>query len=129
MPVLDTNLLIRVARGDAVAEKALDALADERLVVPMQVAIEYLSGVADPVAELVALHASFTVLHTTDAVLLEAAALRARTRDRVRPRWGDILVAAYAVLDDTYVVTTNKRHYTQLGVDAWNYEKEGRPTA
>lgn len=129
MPVLDTNLLIRLAHGEAVAEEVVDRLAQERLIVPMQCAIEYLSGVADPVAELAALHGSFIVLHTSDAVLLEAAAIRARTRGTTRPRWRDILVGAFAVLEGTYVVTTNKRHFTQIGVEAWNYEKEeGPPT-
>lgn len=125
MPVLDTNLLIRLAHGDIVAQKALDQLEDERLIVPMQVAFEYLTGVVDPIAELAGLHGSFTVLHTSDAVILEAAGLRAR-HHKLKPRWGDILIAAFAVLEDTYVVTTNKRHFKQLGVPAWNYEKEAR---
>lgn len=130
MPVLDTNLLIRLDARDAVAEAALRRIEGEDLVVPAQVAAEYLVRVADPEAELARLHASFRVQHTTDAHLLAVARLAAAAFGKGghdRPRWGDLHVAAAAILEGTYVATTNKRNFTQLGVDAWHYLEEADP--
>lgn len=132
MPVLDTNLLIRLEARDAAAEAALRRIEHEDLVVPAQVAAEYLVRVADREAELARLHAAFRVQHTTDAHLLAVARLAARAFDEPggeRPRWGDLHVAAAALLEGTFVATTNKRHFARLGVEAWHYLEELEPPA
>lgn len=128
MPVLDSNLLIRLMDGDPRAIATLERLEGEHLAVPAQAAAEFLTGVDERGPALERLHGSFDVRHTTDAHTLAMAELRARARARrLRPRWGDVHVAAQAVVDDTYVVTTNKRHFTQLDVPAWHYLREEDP--
>lgn len=130
VPVLDTNLLIRLDHRDPAAEAALRKMEGQDLVVPAQVAAEYLAGVADPEAELARLHAGFRVVHTTDVHLLAVARLAARAfagSAAVRPRWGDLHVAAAALLEGTYVATTNKRHFNHIGVAAWHYLDEPEP--
>ncbi len=130
MPVLDTNFLIALAHGDATAQAALEvARADGALLVPAQAALEFLSGAADPVAQLQAIRDSFELVHTSDAHVLEGAALRAKARASgiAKPHWGDIHIAAVALLGGTYVVTANKRDFTTLGVPAWHFGREGAP--
>jgi predicted nucleic acid-binding protein len=130
MPVLDTNFLIRLDARDPAAEKALRAIEAQDLVLPAQAAAEYLAGVADPEAELARLHAGFRVVQTTDVHLLVVARLAAKAFaafEVARPRWGDLHIAAAALLEGTYVVTTNKRHFTRLGVAAWHYLTEMNP--
>lgn len=128
MPVLDSNLLIRLSQGDVAAAEALQRLTGQDLTVPFHAAAEYLVAIDDVVEELRRLHRSFRMVHTTDDHILAAAALRADARARaVRPRWGDIHIAAAAVVDRTYVVTTNKRHFRQLNVEAWHYLAEPEP--
>lgn len=131
MPVLDSNFLILLAAKEAAAKRALERLARDDLVVPWIVAAEYLCKVDDPIAELHALHRSFRVVHSTDEATLEAARLRAlpASKKAERPRWPDIHIAAVARLEGTYVVTTNKRHFTQLGVPAWHFQDEEDPPA
>ena len=130
MPVLDSGLLIQLEQGKAPARKALERLLAEGnpLSLPVQAATEYLAGVEDKVAELASLHTAFFVVHSSDAQALETARLVDQTvRRGIKPRWTDAAIAAVAVLEGTYVVTTNKRHFTQLGVPAWNYETEEEP--
>lgn len=132
MPVLDTNLLIRLDARDPGAEAALRRLEGEDLVVPAQVAAEFLAGVTNPEAELARLHASFRVVHSTDVHVLAMARLAARAFTRsasIRPRWADLHVGAAALLEGTYVATTNKRHFLQMGVPAWHYMAEADPPA
>ena len=131
MPVIDTHLLIGVERGDEKAILAFKAAAAAgTLIIPAVAALEYLDGVAQSAAELRAMHESMEVRHTTDDLLTVASQLRADARKKgVKARWADILIAAEAVLAQTYVVSTNKRHFTQLGVPAWNYETEKGPPA
>lgn len=100
--------------------------------VPAQVAAEYLVRARDRESEMLRLHESFEVVHTTDAHALAMARLAARAfdaRGEDRPRWGDLHVAAAALLAGTYVATTNKRHFTRLGVPAWHYVEEEDPPA
>lgn len=130
MPVLDATLLIQVEQGADSAKRSLERLRSEgaSLLLPAQVAAEYLAGMEDKVAELATLHSAFEVVHTTDAQILETARLvEDAVGRRVKPRWADAVVAAVAVLEGTYVVTANKRHFTQLRVPAWNYETEPDP--
>jgi predicted nucleic acid-binding protein len=128
MPVLDTNFLILLARGDPKAKAAARRLTGLDLIVPAQAAMEYLCGIEDPVAELQGLRESFRLIHTTDEVVLEAVRLRmARRPGPTKPNWGDLHIAAVAALGGTYVVTTNKRHFTQLDVPAWHFVDEADP--
>ncbi len=130
MPVLDTNLLIRLEANDPAALTALQSIEQAELIVPAQAASEYLVRSVHQEVELTRLSAAFRIQHTTDEHLLAAARIAAQAFDSKegdRPRWGDINIAATAVLAGTYVVTTNKRHFTQLGVESWHYTKEDKP--
>jgi predicted nucleic acid-binding protein len=132
MPVLDTTLLIGLERRLPVALRALErARQDGHLLAPAHAVLEYLSGMDNALAELHHLRDAFEVVHTDDSQVLRGAELRAQARraGRDRPHWGDIHIAAVASLEGTYVVTTNKRHFAQLGVPAWNYESEPEPPA
>jgi predicted nucleic acid-binding protein len=128
MPVLDTNFLILLAHGDPAAKGAATKLAGLDLIVPAQAAIEYLCGIEDTVGELQGLRDSFRLQHTSDEIVLEAVRLRtARRPGAAKPNRGDLHIAAVAALAGTYVVTTNKRHFTQLGVPAWHFVNEADP--
>lgn len=127
MPVLDTNFLIRLKNRDPAALAAFERLQNDDLVVPAMAAAEYLYGVQDAVSELVGLHRAFRVAHTSDAWLLEAYRLASAGGRSGRPRWADLFIAAHALLEGTYVVSTNKRDFKELGIACWNYEKEKGP--
>lgn len=125
MPVLDTNLLIRLDHDDAKARSALAQIDGRPLIVPYQVALEFAGGTASPAAELVALAASFVLDPPNAAVLEEAAALGKRARDAGRRvDAADVWIAAAARVRDDFVVSSNKRHFTALGVPCWNYMRE-----
>lgn len=128
MPVLDANFLIMLSNDEDHAIRALQKIAGEDLVVPAQAAAEYLVGFDDVEDELSALHESFKVTHTDDEHLITMARLRAEARSRaLRPRWGDVHIAAQTRMRNTYVVTTNTRHFRQLDVDSWDWRKQKLP--
>lgn len=131
MPVLDTNLLIRASQGEPVAADVIRSLAarGEALLVPAMAAIEFLAGEENVTPTYHWLKEGFVVVHTTDDQVRRAAELyaAAHRQGRGRPGWGDSMIAAVASLEGTYVVTTNKRHFTQFGVPAWHYDLEEEP--
>lgn len=128
MPVLDTDLLIRLDHDDAKARTALERIDDQPLIVPYQVALEFAVGTADPEAERVFLAGSF-VLDAPNAIVLEAAArLGKEARDAgKRVDAADVWIAAAADVRDDYVVSSNKRHFSRLGVPCWNFMREAGP--
>lgn len=128
MPIIDTNLLIRLEASDPVAQDVAQRLADQTVVVPAQVAFEFLLGAADLDAQAFALNASYPVEMPNFTIAMAAARLgQLAIAKGFRERRGDLWIAAHALVRDDYVVTTNKRHFTQLGVKAWNYESEPEP--
>lgn len=131
MPVLDTSVLVRVSHGDEPGIAALARLRQDglQLVVPAMAAIEFLAGVEDGPAALHRLKDSFEVAHTTDTLLLQAAATMQAFFEERRGAlpWGDAVIGAEALLRDTYVVSTNARDFERLGVPVWNYEREKTP--
>lgn len=130
MPVLDTTLLVDLQRDRADARRALDVLREreETLVVPAQVATEYLTGHVDPVQGFDRLVASFDLRFIGDRHVLEAARLASHAIARGDfPGWGDVHVAATARLEDTYVVTANPLHLEALEVPTWDYRTEEGP--
>lgn len=130
MPVLDTNILIRLSTEDSAATDALERIAPERPVVPAQVAVEFLTGIDDVPQGLDWLEQAFTVAHTDrDTVILAAQMRAAQIRKKHRPRTADLWIGAHALRLGTYVVTTNKRHFRALDVPAWHYDKEPDPPA
>lgn len=128
MPVLDTNLLIRLDHDDPKARAALERIQDAPLIVPYQVALEFAVGTADPAGELVFLAGSF-VLDAPNAVVLEAAAQLGKAAREAGKRLdgADAWIAAAAKVRDDYVVSANKRHFTALGVPCWNYMRGAEP--
>ncbi len=123
LPVIDTTFLIMLERGGTVAEKALETLVkhDDRLIVPHQVAIEYLAGLEDPVVGFHMIEASFRTGSLTTEHVLEAAHLaRTAFAKGVFPGWADIQIASFARLENTFVVTSNVRHFEALGVLTWD---------
>ena len=130
MPVLDTTFLIDLQRGNERARSLLEAMAEagEDMVVPAQVAVEFLSGVRDPVAALRRLEAAFTLAPADRDHALVAAGLAREARARgAFPGWADVNVAAHARLEATFVLTANAKHYAELGVDHWDYRKAKAP--
>lgn len=118
MPVLDTNFLIALQAGEEGAVRLLNDLRGERLVVPAIVAVEFLTpyGTRAPKA-LEELHRAFTVTHTSDEWVLAAARLRQRLRREKRSlRLADFWIAAWAVHEDTAVVTRNVKDFDAMGV-------------
>lgn len=130
MPVLDTAVLIRLAGGDATAARAVQTLRAQGLLVPAHAAMEFLSGVDDPVAELAWLQRHFQVIHPTDRTILEGARMRRQLREQGlrRPGWGDIHIAAEAALAGTLVVSSDKA-MARLDVPVWDPWSEPEPPA
>lgn len=128
MPVIDTNFLIYISHDETRAIRGLRRIAEERLIVPAQAAAEFLAGMDNRQEELMALHDGFEVAHTDDEHLLAMATLRSEMRTRsIRPRWGDVHIAAQAQIHGTYVVTNNARHFHQLGVETWDWKNQIDP--
>lgn len=130
MPVLDTSFLIDLERRREHALAALERMLrdGEPLLVPAQVAVEYLAGLEDPLAGLYGLEASFAVVPFGRAQLLEAARLaRGAMRRGAFPGWGDAQVAALAALERTYVVGADAAHFEALGVPCWDTRTRDGP--
>ena len=127
MAVLDSSLLIDLERGQAAASRALRRLVDrsEPLLVPAQVAIEYLCGLEDAVQGLHRLNGSFVVVGVGQEQILEAARLGRRAREAgARPGWADLQVAGLATIEDTFVITADPDGFRRLGCKVWEYRKE-----
>ena len=130
VPVLDTTFLIDLQRGRERALHVLEAMldAEEDLVVPAQVAVEFLSGVKDQAVALRRLEAAFTFAPADRDHALVAAELAREARARgAFPGWSDVNVAAHARLESTYVVTANAKHFREMGCDHWDYTKAEAP--
>ena len=101
------------------------ALVDkEPLILPYQAAAEYLAGVDDAVAGLHGLVSSFALSRPSEAHILEAARLAGSLRRR--PPWGDIHIAAVALLESTYVLTANPKDFAALGCRVWDYRNQAK---
>jgi predicted nucleic acid-binding protein len=131
MPVLDTEVLIRLSAGDPVATAAVTRLRQEgrQLWVPAIAAIEYLAGAEDAVAACHRLKQSFEVVHTTDLLTIQAAQTMASFMDKRKGTlpWNDAIIGAEALLRRTYVLSRNVRDFERLGIPVWNYETEEGP--
>lgn len=130
MAVLDTSLLIDLERGQSSARKALDWLLarDEPLLVPAQVAIEYLAGVDDPVQGLHRLNSSFAVVGVGQEQILEASRVGRRALvEGHRPGWGDLQIAALALLEGSLIVTADPASFRKLRCQVWDYRVEKAP--
>lgn len=130
MPVLDTSFLIDLERKREAARAAFERLLADGapLLVPAQVAAEYLAGLEDGLAGLHHLEASFAVVPFGRMQLLEAARLARAASDRQAfPGWADAQVAALAALEQTYVVSADRAHFEALGVPCWDYRAEAEP--
>jgi predicted nucleic acid-binding protein len=132
MPVLDASFLIDLERKHPGALAAFDRLLAEGapLLVPAQVATEYLAGLADEVAGLHQLEAAFAIVPFGRMQVLEAARLaRAASKAGAFPGWADAQVAALAVLEDTFVVSADRAHFAALGVPCWDHRRDTQPPA
>lgn len=132
MAVLDASFLIDVEqkrpRALAAYERLLDA--GETLLVPAQVATEYLAGLEDEIVGLHRLESSFAVVPFGRIQLLEAARLaRIAHRAGKFPGWADVQVAALAALEQTFVVSADRAHFDALGIPCWNHRTQAGPPA
>lgn len=127
MAILDTSFLIDLERNQRAAKEALEWLLaqEEPLLVPAQVAIEYLSGIEDPVQGLHKLNGSFVVVGVGQEQILEASRLGRGALERGhRPGWGDLQVAALARLEGSRVVTADPGPFERLGCAVWNHRTQ-----
>jgi predicted nucleic acid-binding protein len=130
MPVLDTTFLIDLEEGLPEAAAALGLLQGQELVVPGHAAFELMAGTDTPLALLAGLRNSYHVRMATDRHLVAGAEIRRRlARTRRRPSWGDLYIAAEAVVSSTYVVTADARDFKAMGCRVWEYRKGGAPPA
>jgi predicted nucleic acid-binding protein len=119
MPVLDTTVLIASDRDPDQLRAFVAALLSEGepLVVPVQAAIEYASGKADPAEAMRMLRTAFLVAPCGPAIALEAARLARSARALGRfPGWADLQIAATARHEGMDVVTRNAPNFEGLGV-------------
>lgn len=130
MPVLDTSFLVDLEKRRPAALEAYEAMLAEGdpLLVPAEVALEFATGLQDEVAALHHIEGAFVLVPFGRVQILEAAKLaRATLRAGRFPGWADVQVASLAVLESTYVVSSNKRHFEALGVPCWDPRAEPDP--
>lgn len=115
--VVDTSFLIDYDRGDEDAERMLEKLVDggEALIIPTIVAVEFLTGMADPEVALAGLANAGDVqdFSPADAV---ATALVARKllKKGVFPGWTDVMIAGVAkARGDLPILTGNPKHFPE----------------
>lgn len=124
MPVLDASFLIDAQAGVAVAKTTMKALMGQRLLVPYQAALEFVSGFQERIPALRALRDDFELVMPDDDQLLQAAALfRDATTKGRRLSWSDIHVAALAKVQDDILVTADVKAMQGLGVRLWDYRR------
>lgn len=129
MAVLDTSFLIDLARGRDAAQAALHTLVEEEapLIVPAQAAIEYLVGLADPVAGLHDLQASYHVVGVDEDLIREAARLGRQAQAEGRfPGWADLQVGASSVLEGQVILTADPAPFRGFGCEVWAYRDQPR---
>src|ERR1051325_8049144 len=119
VPVLDASFLIDLHRHEPRARAAHDVLVREgrRMLVPHQAALEFVTGFIDPEAAYRRLELAYERVPTTGTQIqvgarLAAAALAAGKRGG----WGDVQIAAAAMVEGTFVVTANPKHFNSLSV-------------
>lgn len=118
MAVLDTNFLIALEAQDPGAIQWLEGHRTEEHHVPDFVAVEYLTGHSAPDDAFDTLDAAFTIAHGTADWIRAATRLRKNLRKRhVRFRSPDFWIAAWAYFLETSVVTRNRGHFKDLGVE------------
>ena len=124
MILLDTNILIRVMRGDKAAGRHYcENFGD--LAIPAMVLGELRYGVEKSERRdanerlLDTLLESLPVMHTTDAIMRRFAELKASLESKGgRIDDADVLIAATALTYDCPLVTANVRHFSRFsGLD------------
>lgn len=127
--ILDASFLIDLERGVDGALAALHTIVEDRepMRVPAQAASEYITGTEDPVANLNDLEQSYTILDHGRAHILETAQVAARgISEGTFPGWADAQIAAAAVLFGEEILTSDPRHFEELGCRVWDYRNEAR---
>jgi predicted nucleic acid-binding protein len=133
VPVLDATFLIDLKRHPDRVSAVLERIVQEEdpLVVPVQAAIEYSCGEADPGAAMRALEAAYDLAPCEGPIAIEAARIaRAIITTKRRVPWADLQVAATARQLGMYVVSRNPRDLRDaLGARVWDYAREPEPPA
>lgn len=132
MPVVDTTFLIDLDHGRDPALAAFHVLLEDQadLLVPAQAAIEYLSGFADPVANLRDLERSFHLVEADRQHVLEAAGIAREAIDGGDfPGWPDARIAATAILEGEEILTADPDDFRVFGCEVWDYRNEVREPA
>ena len=130
LAVLDTSFLIDVERRRRPAVAVLERLvaSGEPLLVPAQVATEYLVGIEDEIAGLHQIESAFVLVPFGRTQLLEATRLARGAFARGSfAGWADAQVAALAALEQTFVVSADKSHFQAFGVPCWDHRNEKGP--
>lgn len=120
LPVIDATALINIERRpDAFAGFIAALRADgEPLVVPIQAAIEFSSGMTDPAEAMRKVRQAFTVVPMGPDIALEAARIAKHAhRTGTFPGWADIQIAATALHEGMAVVSNNRSHFEPLGLE------------
>lgn len=129
MPVVDTTFLIDLGHGADPALAAFHTMIEDQrdLLVPSQSAIEYLSGFADPIANLRDLQQSFHLVeHDRNHVLEASRIARQALAEGQFPGWPDARIAAVAILAGEEVLTADPEDFRVLGCEVWDYRNEVR---
>lgn len=130
MAVLDTSFLIDLAKQEEIADQTLKHLQyrGERLIVPVQVALEYLTGLDDPIEGMRDIESSFQLIPFGKNQALRAArAAREAFAAGAFPGWPDVLIATTALLEQETIITADAGHFRALGCRVWDYRNEEAP--
>ena len=130
MPILDASFMIDVQRDVPGAVAILNAMvdADEELLVPAQVAIEFMAGVPDATHAWKRITAAFSILDLDREQMIAAAELGRTTRaEGTFAGWADVQIAAAARMQSTWVLTADGTDFARMRVDHWDYRRGKGP--
>ena len=128
MPVLDSSFLIDAQANLPAAKEAMKSLQGQRLLVPYQAALEFVSGFQDRVPALRAIRENYELVMPDEEQLLQAADLfRDAAQRGSKMSWSDIRVAAVAKMEDDILLTADVKAMQDLGLRLWDYRRTATP--
>lgn len=130
MAVLDSSFLIDLSHQHEKAVKALRTMTDQghRLIVPALAALEYLTGLDDPVEGMRDIERGFQLVPYDKTHILRGSKLARDAYSKGRfPGWSDTCIATTALLEQEPVITADPDHFRALGCRVWDYRNEDGP--
>jgi predicted nucleic acid-binding protein len=132
--LLDTCTLIDISRGiqTSVCKRFIEVSKNNKIVIPQYVMYEFLCGIKVKNAKLqyiefIELYKKTAKFNISDLAIAETSAdIYAYCRKKGLPAASiDIFIAAYSLLTDSILVTSNEKHFSGIGglkIQNWRNE-------